>query len=149
MTKNSKIIIAILLISNLTLIGFLLLGKGKKHKAHTPKETMIKKLEFDEVQTAEFHKLVEAHKDIIKKKRQNIATTKDLLYKGLKNEEFKINDSLVKKIADGVKEIETIHYEHFMEVKEMCNESQKIKFNELADELGRVFGRKKRPRRRN
>ena len=52
------------------------------------------------------------------------------------------------KIGEAYTAIETKHFAHFMDVKNLCNENQLENFDELTEELSRLFSgpppRKKR-----
>lgn len=146
MNKNTKIIIALLLVSNLILIGFLYFGKPKNNHGKPPMKMIIKRLDFNKSQKEEFKKLIEIHRDNIQSTHRRITKTKNEVYKGLKTESPMLNDSLLQVITKGVKEIEVLHFNHFKDIKNLCNETQKVEFNNLADELGTVFQPNKRPK---
>ena len=52
------------------------------------------------------------------------------------------NDSLVLEIANNQKAIEDLNFDHFNAIKKLCKEEQVGYFNELVDELGRLFAPK-------
>ncbi len=146
MNKTAKIIIAVLLISNLLLVGFLFMGKNKKHQRKIPSEIIIEKLRFDDSQQSSYQELIEVHRKSVQKTHEKIVKTKNRFYKSLKDESPSINDSLRNEIIKGIKEIETLHFNHFQYIKELCSDSQKEKFNNMVDELSTIFQPKRRPK---
>ncbi len=146
MNKKTKIIIALLIVSNLILIGFLYFGKPKNNHSKPPMKMIIERLDFDEPQKAEFAKLIEVHRNDIENTHKRITKAKNNIYKDLKSETPSLNDSLIQVIATEVKQIEGLHFNHFKDIKNICNDKQKEEFNKLADELGTVFQPNKRPK---
>lgn len=146
MNKTIKIIIALLLVSNLMLIAFLYLGKPKNNHGNPPMEMIIEQLDFDKTQKDEFKKLMDSHRNEIQTIHKKITSIKNEIYRELKNDNPMLNDSLLKKFVSGVKEIETLHFNHFLDIKNLSSNSQKEKFNEMADELGTIFQPSKGPK---
>ena len=79
--------------------------------------------------------------------RNKIQKNKKLLYKGLNNNE-KINDSIFSIIKDLNNKIELINYNHFIDIRNICDDSQLKLFNEVSKDLHRIFSKKPpRPRK--
>ena len=125
------------------------MGKAQKGQEMRPMKLIIEQLNFDESQKKEFIKLVDSHKKEIKEVHQKIMSSKKNLYQELKNENASLDDSLLTIIANEVKEIEKAHFNHFLEIKELCNEEQKVQFAILADELSIIFQPRKPKHPRN
>ncbi|MFM9839818.1 MAG: hypothetical protein ACKVOQ_16250 [Cyclobacteriaceae bacterium] len=143
-----------LLVMNLALIGFLFLRKpplppeGRPPIAKEgPKNKIIEQLHFDAEQVIQYQKLIDEHKSSIKILRDDIRDTKSQLYQTL-NEEGVRNDSLIIKLGDLQKNIETTHYNHFQEIKKLCKPDQLEYFNALTGELSNFFNTEKQPLKR-
>ena len=151
-TKLLTIAVIGLLVINFGTLAFLLLN-GKGHRPpqegrQKPKEIIIKKLHFDEAQQNEYSKLIEWHRGEITKLDGNIREAKNELYSELLQPKtnIKTKDSLILVINSNQKQIEQTHFKHFEDIKKLCHENQKEDFNELTNELGRIFAPNK-PRR--
>ncbi|WP_300565593.1 hypothetical protein [Flavobacterium sp.] len=144
------LVIAMLLI-NIVIISFTLsdhrppfFGKGKE----MPREIIIKKLGFDKKQIAAYDVLIDAHKKRIKWLNDSIRAKKNQLYSHLKNNtiQTKQNDSLISEIANYQIQIETTHFNHFIDIKKICNKEQLEKYNALTFELAQLFSPPKGPK---
>jgi periplasmic protein CpxP/Spy len=155
-TKLLTITIIGLLLLNFATLGFLLFSGPKGHKRphdgpegkHEPKEIIIKKLHFDANQQKEYDKLIEWHKAEIVNLDGNLRDAKNELYAQLKQPQvdIKIKDSLLVVININQKQIEATHFKHFEDIKKLCKPEQQEYFNDLTEELGKLFSRNKRPR---
>jgi protein CpxP len=155
MEKTKVLTIAVigLLIINLGTLGFLLLnGKGHRpphEERPEPKQLIIEKLHFDANQQKRYAKLIEWHRDEITKLDQNIRQAKNELYSQLNKPavDVKAKDSLIAVINSNQKQIEETHFRHFEDIKKLCNQDQMDDFNDLTEELSRIFAPKPhRPR---
>lgn len=153
MSKLTKIAILFLILLNIVLATFLYLGKPKKGNKKMPKEIIEQRLEFDESQKLQFQELIGAHRKMMKKTHNNIRRNKKKLYENLAQEEPSMNDSISNEIAKSFKKIEALHFNHFMDIKNLCNEEQKEKFNQMIGEFESIFAprrnRRRGPRHRN
>lgn len=151
--KNSKalriIVIAILAI-NIAIIGYLFLTKDLflGNKPPKPREIVIKKLDFSSDQIKRYDITITKHQNKIKALDDSIRNTKNKLYSRLKESSTEIytNDSLVNQINNYQKQIEITHYNHFIEIKKICNKEQLEKFNALTNELSKIFSGKRKPK---
>ncbi len=126
-------IIALFLL-NLGTLGFLVLSDSKEHRspAHgrdgksKPREIIIEKLHFDATQIKEYDQLIKWHRSRITKTEDKIRDAKNELYLQLNqnpaNETAK--DSLINALASYQKEIESVHFKHFQDIKKLCKEEQ-------------------------
>ena len=73
---------------------------------------------------------------------------KNELYSHLKTDVTPINrnDSLVIQLADYQSQIETTHYNHFLDIKKLCRQEQLKKYDELTTELSKIFSHPRRPK---
>lgn len=148
-TKLLSVAVIALLVLNFGILGFLFLSK--KHELNgrkMPREIIIEKLYFDENQIVEYEKIIEEHQKAIRNLDDSIRKTKNELYQ-LLNEE-KINsaqkDSLYLKLANYQKQIETTHFNHFLEIKKLCKKEQLADYKNLTEELSKIFSHKPRPK---
>lgn len=146
-----------LLLLNLATLGFLFVSGSKGHKPlhynqsqgrPEPKEIIAEKLHFDANQQKEYENLIRRHRGAIKQLDENIRGVKDELYSELKHSEVNVitRDSLILLLAGYQKQIEITHFKHFEDIKKLCHKDQLQYFDDLTDELGRLFSRNKPPR---
>ena len=109
-----------------------------------PKEIIIEKLHFDEAQQKDYAKLIKWHRGEITKLDGNIREAKNELYSQLLQPEtnLKAKDSLISVINLNQKQIEQTHFKHFEDIKKLCHKNQMDDFNDLTEELGRIFAPK-------
>lgn len=153
MSKLTKIAILFLILLNLVLATFLYMGKPKRGNKKIPKEIIEHQLGFDESQKQQFQELIEVHRKMMKKTHREIRMNKKKLYENLAQEKPTMNDSISNEIAKSFKKIEALHFNHFMDIKNLCNEEQKEKFNQMIGEFESIFAprrnRRRGPRHRN
>ena len=147
-TKLLTITVIGLLLLNFGTLGFLIL-KGKGHRLPgegrpQPKEIIIEKLHFDAQQQKEYAKLIKWHRGEITTLDGNIREAKNELYSQLLQPEtnVKTKDSLLSLLAGYQKQIEETHFKHFEDIKKLCHQNQMEDFNELTEELSRIFAPK-------
>ncbi len=139
-----SIVSAMLLLSNLALIGFVLLRKPPR-KEEGPRKIVIEKLHFDTQQIVAYDSLIVAHRNVIKSKNQEILQLKKELYNTL-NQPFLTSqkDSFLLKISIAQSTIEQTHYAHFEQLKALCHENQRQDFENFTKELTDYFGSTKK-----
>lgn len=150
MKVNNRFLVAMiagLLISNILLVGFLI-NKSNNHPVRKlPKTLIINRLKFNSNQIDLYENLIKNHREAINPTRNKIKKNKKLLYRGLNNNE-KINDSIFSIIKVLNNKIELINYNHFMDIRNICDDNQLKLFNDLSKDLNRIFSKKPpRPRK--
>ena len=157
MSKIKLLTVAVigLLIINLGMVAFLFFRKpppppgGNKPplEKQEPKYVIIDRLHFSKEQVAKYEALIQEHQSAIKKKRDEIKTAKDNLYRTLADENFAGKDSLIEQLAILQKQIEQVHYDHFAAIRKLCTPDQVSDFNKLTNDLARFFapGKKEGP----
>lgn len=155
-TKLLTITVIGLLVLNLATLGFLFISGQKGHKplhdrpegTQTPREIIINRLHFDVNQQKDYDKIIQWHKGEIKRLDYEVREAKIGLYSQLKESQLdlKVKDSLIAVINTNQKQIETTHFKHFEEIKKLCHQNQLEDFNELTEDLSRIFGPNKPPR---
>ena len=150
MNKNTffSIVIIGLLVSNIILIGFIVMNKPPRgpHPHTDPKTIIIKKLQLDDEQIIQYEELIKEHQANINKLDQNIKMLQSSLYEGLSSDNAIVSvDSFTTQISIIQKQIEELHYNHFMAIKAICNEEQLREYDELILELTSIFFDKPKP----
>ncbi len=143
-----------LLVINLGILLFLFLrkpihpeGDRSIQKKGGPKNIIIERLNFDKEQILQYEKLINQHQQSVKELDGKIKETKNQLYSTLASDAVSSKDSLENKLGDLQKQIESVHYNHFEEIKRLCKHEQIEKFNSLTLELAKYFapGRNSQP----
>lgn len=136
-----KISTLILIFINI-LMMFVFFNDKKKQK---PREIIIEKLKFDEIQIKQYDKTIFVHQNNIKILDDSIRITKNKLYQLLKNDKINVSkkNELINKINSFQTKIENVHFNHFIEIKKLCKKDQLNDFNKLSDELSKLFSPKK------
>jgi periplasmic protein CpxP/Spy len=149
-TKLLSISVIALLLLNFGILGFLFLSKDKEGRTgkRMPREIVIEKLHFDENQIAEYDKTIKNHQKAIRSIDDSIRNTRNELYKLLNSEAIDTDkrDSLYSKFAGFQKQIETTHFNHFLEIKSICKKEQLADFKNLTDELSKIFNNRRKPK---
>jgi protein CpxP len=135
---------------NFGILVFLFLSKGNDGPKgrKMPREIVIEKLHFDENQITEYDKTIKLHQETIRSIDDSIRNTRNELYKLLNSETIDSSkkDSLYLKFAGFQKQIETTHFNHFVEIKKLCKKEQLTDFNNLTEELSKIFNNRRKPK---
>lgn len=145
-------VIALLLL-NLTTIGFLAFsgtfGEAKNRNRPQPRQIIIEKLHLDEGQQQEYEQLIDWHRSQINRLDEQIRMTKNKLYRQLlllKSDNL-TEAQLIDSISIYQKQIEIIHFKHFMGIKKICRKEQLEAFYSLTEELSKLFSSAPKPRK--
>jgi periplasmic protein CpxP/Spy len=134
------IVSIVLLLSNLAMIGFVLLRKQPLHD-RGPRDVIIEKLHFDAQQIAAYDTLISAHRKTIRSQNDEILNLKKNLYHTLNLQgSTLVKDSLLLKISQSQATIEQTHYTHFEDIRSLCKENQRQDFEVFTKELTDYFG---------
>jgi len=153
MSKIKLLTIAVigLFLLNIGMITFMLFGNPIRPglgrpplQREAPREAIIQMLHFDKEQSDQYKELIDQHQALIRDLDDKIAETKNELYQTLSTENITIKDSLQIVLADLQKQVESVHYAHFMDIKKICRPDQLNDFNKLTKELSRLFSRNAR-----
>ena len=140
--KNNLFKIALIA---LIILNVILLSKMYffDHRPHHPKnhehtdEFVINELKLTEEQTQQYQKLIEQHRDSIKKLADEGRELRELYFSQLKsnavNQQLKIE--VLIKISANQQKIEEITFYHFMSLKQILLPEQKIRFDQIIDEV--------------
>lgn len=132
-------------------MAFLYFGNPNRGNHKLPKEIIIDKLDFDESQIKEYKTLILEDRTAITSLQKEIRANKTILYQGFVDESQGFKDSLINLIGDKFEEMEQAHIIHFSNIKKICKEGQKEKFNELSTQFQKIFSphNRRQKRRRN
>lgn len=147
MKKNSLYIILIIGLVALNLFTIWSVSSNPKHRGPfgkmrpEPREIIIDKLHFDKSQIANYDLLIKLHQKNIHEASEKSLAIRSNLYKQLIVPEMdRIGvDSLINAIGTQQKQIESIHFHHFEDIKNICKTEQLNDFHNLVDELSLLF----------
>ncbi|MCB9188309.1 MAG: hypothetical protein H6599_03400 [Flavobacteriales bacterium] len=141
-SKVYIIIIILLLICN-GLLSFFLFSKPLPPGPppfKSPKEVIAKELHFSQQQISEYNVLIKAHQSEIKNIDEELRLLKDSLFTSiLKDNSELAAEEVADKIAQTQKKIELLHVQHLMAIKDMCTTEQKVLFDDLVKDFGKIF----------
>lgn len=150
MNNKTKTVLALLVLLNIVLMVFLYLGKPERGNHKSPQKVIIEKLGLDDNQVKEYEALITEHQEATISLSEEIKVNKTALYQGIANNNKSFIDSIIDLLGVNFKEMEQTHFNHFLEIKNLCKEEQKENFFKLSKELPRIFSpHKRRPRRRD
>ncbi len=149
-TKVLGFAVIALLVLNFGILAFLFFSKNEDgpRGRKMPREIIIEKLHFDENQIVEYDKTIKIHQENIRNLDDSIRITKNELYQLLNSDTIDSvkKDSLFLKLADLQKQIETTHFNHFIEIKKLCKKEQLPDYKNLTEELSKLFSHPRRPK---
>lgn len=149
-TKVLGFAVIALFLLNIGILGFLFFSKEKEDSRgrKMPREIVIEKLHFDKNQIKEYDKVIKKHQQTIRVIDDSIRNTRNELYQLLNAETVNSakRDSLYLKFASFQKQIETTHFNHFVEIKMICKKEQLSDFENLTEELSKIFNNGRKPR---
>ncbi|HYM95595.1 MAG TPA: periplasmic heavy metal sensor [Chitinophagaceae bacterium] len=146
--KMLILIVAVLLLSNLVLLGFMFFGKGKQkrnsERGKSFSEYFEKQLGFTPEQSAKFQQLRNQHFEKIRPFLREVRQAKDSLFSIMRQPE--VPDSVLEKAAENLAQKEKAQeiqsFRHFRQVRELCTDEQKPKFDSLISKLiNKTFAR--------
>ncbi len=151
-TKLLTFTVIALLFINIGTLGFLLFSRPhnsrdiEQHR-HKPKDIVIEKLHFDANQIKQYEAIIKTHREKIKSLDDSIRSTKNQLYRLLRNEPIdeKLKINLIDNLSSYQRQIDGNHFYHFQEIKKLCKKEQLNDFDDLTDELTQMFSKKNRP----
>jgi protein CpxP len=119
----------------------------RKQSEGGPRDFLIRELGFTEKQKQDYQLLIDEHKSDMKKLMDKIRTAKEKLWDNLSETDTASisTESTSAEIGNDQKEIELVTFRHFQKVKELCDENQKKKFDEVIKEVINMMGHNKPP----
>lgn len=147
--RKQRWLIIGLLISNVVLITFLVLGHPSFRQHGAPKKIVVERLDFSPTQEASYLELIRDHQQRAAAIDTRMNELRLKLYKGLNDQPIVDESTVLGQLAILQTEAEQAKLDHFRAVKEICTPEQMEKFEALTDELGKIFSHRgpKHPRR--
>jgi Spy/CpxP family protein refolding chaperone len=147
--KTFKILVVVLAIMNVSLLAVMWfhrppMGEGPGGSPRDRIRFLMRELHFNENQREQFDVLFESHQQKMEKIKMRGKELHDLMFDELAitNESNK-SDSLINLIGENRKSGEKELFKHLSEVRTLCNEKQKGKFDRIIKgALGRMGERK-------
>ena len=139
MRNNNKILtiaVVLLLLTNIGLVAFMMLGKGKKggnkHQGNRePFEMMVKELNMTEQQQKDYRQLKEAHFNNVRPLFDSIRAAKTAFYSLIKG--GPVSDSLMNEYTAGISAkqaaLEKVTFAHFRQVRNIFTAEQQPKYD--------------------
>ena len=140
-TKFWQFAAVFLLLLNLSQVFFHM----RRPDGNALKNKVVKILQLDAAQTADYEKLIEQHRRDIQAKESVMSEARRQLYALLSGDDFSAKDSLVQQIGMVQAEIEQIHLSHFQALKALCRPEQKAGFQQISREMLRFLSPKRKP----
>ena len=137
---NNKIVlwlIGLLILGNIATLTFFWIGHLKNQRDNSPKEFLVKKLNFTDSQKNEYFKLAMEHNESAKIIREQIKLDKENLFQLLKSDNISdsMRNELVFKVSKSIQSLDILTFEHFKKVRTICTDEQKPKFDELIQKM--------------
>jgi len=154
-TKLLTIAIIGLLLLNLGTLTFMFLQNshhdlmhGSKDKEQGPKYIIIARMHFNQTQKLKYDDLVEEHRRGSRELHEESKALHDELFVLLKEREIDVakKKTLIAQIAENQAKMERLNFDHFHDIKSLCKGVQLKYYDELVDDLGRLFSPKHPPK---
>jgi len=139
-TKLLTILVIGLLLINILLVVFFIFTKGPRPmRPNENREIIIDKLQLSKSQIVAYDSLILWHQNEINVSERDINLAKMNLFRSIASNELEVKDSIINRISEMQKFIELAHYQHFMDLKKLCDPSQMQAFSQLMTEVGGLF----------
>lgn len=146
MVKNKLLsgLVILLLLANIATLAMFWFNFKKEHKSikhQEAKDFLIKELSFTETQQKQYGLMVEEHRKQSRETREQLRMYKDSLFNLLSDEQVpaEIQSRLTLAIATLEQQMETITFNHFREVRKICNPEQQKKFDTVIKDVLRMM----------
>lgn len=143
--KSLYILVGVLLLINIATLGFIwytTVNVKAELEKHPPRPDnkgsfLADELGFTGEQLNRFDTLKREHHQGVQKIMEQTKELKDQLFECIKTGDDAKAKELAGKLSENNKAMELLTYEHFKEVRNICNENQKIKFDRILVDLVR------------
>jgi hypothetical protein len=143
MEKNKflQLCCLILLLSNLLLVIWI--WKSKSKRGEGPRREIIERLHFDDAQIKQYDLLIKEHRASIRMLDDQMDSIKSILYAGLtKAVDESVQHACIEALGSKAKEIERVHYKHFLSIGSLCKKEQLGYFEDLSSDFTTLFHHK-------
>jgi|CXWL01.1.fsa_nt_gi hypothetical protein len=150
-TSNNKILtiaVLLLLIANIALVAFMVMGKKKCNNMHrggkgNPAEMMAKELNMTEQQKKDHKQLKEQHLKTVRPLFDSLRVAKMSFYALIKEQD--VSDSIVHVYSQRINEkqsaINKLTFAHFKRMRKLFTAEQQPRFDELVQKMMQQHGR--------
>jgi len=132
-------LVATLLVANAVTILFFWINRPERMQGAkgSPREFLVDALELDSSQLNAFQALIEKHQASARPLKKEIRTAKENLFQLLKQPVIPGPEKMkaVQAITLNIQALELLNLDHFQQLRALCNEKQKKKFDGLLDQL--------------
>jgi len=143
--KSLYILVGVLLLVNIATLGFIWYTSFKLRlepplnppRPDSSNSFLADELGFTGEQSQKFDVLKKDHHQAVEKIMQQTKELKDQLFDCIKTGDDAKAKEMAAKLSDNNKAIELLTYEHFKEVRKICSDEQKVKFDKILIELVR------------
>jgi len=136
--------VVLLLLANVATIFIFWMDKSRHQQRgnEQPDQFIIRELAFDNNQQQQFRELVKVHRERAEQLRGQVRNAKDRFFSLL--QQPGTTDSM-KSIAAGevskvTEQLDILTFEHFQQVRALCNSSQQKKFDDIIQQVLRTMG---------
>lgn len=134
-----KLLSAILLLSNVLILGWMFYGRKDFKRPEGPKKVIAERLDFDQNQMKQYESLIRTHQIEIGDLESRIFREKNAYYSSINS-----GDSLSKAAHEANLgrlqiQIERVNYQHFLEIKKICKLEQMPLYDALLADLAHFF----------
>jgi len=132
-------LVVTLLVANAGTILFFWINRPERMQGAkgSPREFLVNALELDSSQLDAFQALIEKHQASARPLKKEIRTAKENLFQLLKQPVIPGPEKMkaVQAITLNIQALELLNLDHFQQLRVLCNEKQKKKFDGLLDQL--------------
>ncbi|MEM6767733.1 MAG: hypothetical protein AAF655_22550 [Bacteroidota bacterium] len=135
-------VVGLLVLNTLAITALILgrpggpLGPPSLHPSNAkPVDRVIRQLGFDHSQADELSILITTHKENIQGKEEILRDLRIQMFSLLATTSYEAREKLMEEIATIQQEIEEIHFQHFLSIKQLCKKEQLPAYHELVKEL--------------
>ncbi len=121
--------------------------RDEKQREEGPKQIIIERLNFDTLQQKKYEVFVEEHQSKSRELKDLSREIHDELYSLLKENTIdkSKSDSIINKISINQNLMDHLNFNHFQQIKSICNPEQLERFNALVEDLTHLFAPQGQP----
>lgn len=141
-TRILTLSVVVLILLNVMMAAFLFMGRPGHKRPDGPKHRIIKTLNLNADQVVAYDGLIDQHREVVRNLDSLILESKSQLYQQTVEQDSATIEAQVLRISSLTQELERTHFQHFVDLKEICTEDQLPAFEKLASELSAYFNPK-------
>jgi len=137
--KNKFItwLIAFLIVANVASLIHFWAENFRNQRDHSPMEYLATQLKFTESQRDAYFNMASEHNESARPIRKQIKKDKEFFFDLLKSDTIidSVRNNAALKISLSIQSLDILTFEHFKNVRALCTEEQKVKFDELIQNM--------------